>query len=111
VERAFKTAVARTFARSMLLGIVFFLVFGAIAVVLWTGGRGVIHGEISAGDLSAFLFYAVMVAMSVGTISEVFGDLQRAAGATERLVELLETKPDIEPPADPMPMPVPRAAR
>jgi ATP-binding cassette subfamily B protein len=107
VERAFGTAVDRTRARAILLGIVMLLVFGAIALVIWAGGRGVISGEISPGDLSAFVFYAVMVAMAVGTISEVFGDLQRAAGATERLVELLETKPDIEPPANPLPMPVP----
>lgn len=107
VEGAFNTAIERTYARSMLLGIVFLLVFGAVAVVLWAGGRGVIHGDITPGDLSAFLFYAVLTAGAVGAISEVFGDLQRAAGATERLVELLETPPDIKAPAEPLPMPEP----
>jgi len=107
VERAFAVAMRRIFARGMLGSVVITLVFGAIAVVLWAGGRDVITGEISPGDLSAFIFYAVMVAGAVGAISEVLGDLQRAAGATERLVELLETKPDIEAPANPVPMPEP----
>ena len=97
----------RILARAAMGGIVILLVFGAIAVVLWAGGRGVIAGEISPGDLSAFIFYAVTVAAAVGSVSEVMGDLQRAAGATERLVELLETQPDIAAPANPKPMPVP----
>jgi ATP-binding cassette subfamily B protein len=107
VERAFATAMRRIFARGMLGSVVILLVFGAIALVLWAGGRGVITGTISAGDLSAFIFYAVIVAGAVGAVSEVLGDLQRAAGATERLVELLETKPDIEAPAAPRAMPEP----
>ncbi|TAL04246.1 MAG: ATP-binding cassette domain-containing protein [Rhodospirillaceae bacterium] len=107
VERAFGTAMRRIYARGMLGSVVILLVFGAIAVVVWAGGRGVIAGEITPGDLSAFMFYAVLVAGAVGAISEVLGDLQRAAGATERLVELLETKPDIEAPPNPLPMPVP----
>jgi ATP-binding cassette subfamily B protein len=107
VEGAFGTAVRRISARAMLAAVVLLLVFGAIAVVLWFGGRDVIAGKISPGDLSAFIFYAITVAASVGAVSEVMGDLQRAAGATERLVELLETVPDIQPPAHPKPMPVP----
>ena len=106
-ERALSTAMRRILARAAMGGIVILLVFGAIAVVLWAGGRGVIAGEISPGDLSAFIFYAVTVAAAVGSVSEVMGDLQRAAGATERLVELLETQPDIAAPANPKPMPVP----
>ncbi len=107
VERAFSTAMRRILARGMLGSVVILLVFGAIALVLWAGGRGVIHGDITPGDLSAFIFYAVVVAGAVGAVSEVLGDLQRAAGATERLVELLETEPDIQPPANPLTMPTP----
>ena len=107
VERAFSTAMRRILARGMLGSVVILLVFGAIALVLWAGGRGVIHGDITPGDLSAFIFYAVVVAGAVGAVSEVLGDLQRAAGATERLVELIETEPDIQPPANPLPMPTP----
>ncbi|MSO97558.1 MAG: ATP-binding cassette domain-containing protein [Rhodospirillaceae bacterium] len=107
VENAFLVAMKRIFARGMLGSVVILLVFGAIAVVLWAGGRGVITGTITPGDLSAFIFYAVTVAGGVGALSEVLGDLQRAAGATERLVELLETEPAIQPPANPKPMPSP----
>ncbi|MDX2223825.1 MAG: ABC transporter transmembrane domain-containing protein [Rhodospirillaceae bacterium] len=107
VEGAFDVAMKRIFARGMLGSVVILLVFGAIGVVLWTGGRGVIDGTITAGELTAFIFYAMTVAVAVGTISEVLGDLQRAAGATERLVELLETPPEIRAPANPAPMPEP----
>ena len=107
VEGAFTTAIRRISARAMLASVVLLLVFGAIAVVLWAGGRDVIDNKLSPGDLSAFIFYAITVAASVGAISEVMGELQRAAGATERLVELLETDPDIKAPAHPKPMPVP----
>ncbi len=107
VERALSTAMRRIFARASMSAIVIVMVFGAIAVVLWAGGRDVIAGTISPGDLSAFIFYAITVAAAVGSVSEVLGDLQRAAGATERLVELLETKPEITAPANPKPMPVP----
>ncbi len=107
VERALSTAMRRIFARAAMGAIVILMVFGAIAVVLWAGGRGVIAGDISPGDLSAFIFYAVTVAAAVGSVSEVMGDLQRAAGATERLVDLLETQPEISAPPTPKPMPVP----
>jgi ATP-binding cassette subfamily B protein len=107
VEGAFGTAMKRIFARAMLGSIVILLVFGAIAFVLWAGGRGVITGDVSPGDLAAFIIYAVMVAGAVGAMSEVLGDLQRAVGATERLVDLLETTPEITAPANPKPMPSP----
>jgi len=71
---------------------VILMVFSALSVMLWVGGSDVINGSMTAGDLAAFIFYALMVAMGVATVSEVFGDLQRAAGATERLVELLQVK-------------------
>jgi len=82
-------------------------VFGAVSLILWKGGHDVLAGEISGGELSAFVFYAIVVAGAAGALSEVIGDLQRAAGATERLMELLETEPDIAAPADPKPLPVP----
>ena len=107
VENAFATAMRRILARAALGSIVILLVFGAIAFVLWAGGRGVIAGTVSPGDLAAFIIYAVMVAGAVGAMSEVMGDLQRAVGATERLVDLMDTDPDITAPADPKPMPTP----
>ncbi len=107
VEGAFSVAMRRIFARAMLGAVVIMLVFGAIATVVWAGGRGVIAGDVTPGALSAFIFYAIMVAASVGAMTEVMGDLQRAAGATERLIELLEMKADITPPANPHPMPAP----
>ena len=106
-EGAFVTAMRRVLARALLGSIVILLVFTAIALVLWAGGRGVIAGEITPGALTAFIFYSVTVATSVGAMSEVLGDLQRAAGATERLVELLETEPEIKAPAQPKALPVP----
>jgi ATP-binding cassette subfamily B protein len=107
VERAFSTAMRRISARAMLGAIVILLVFTAITTVVWVGGRGVIDGTVTPGELSAFIFYAVMVAASVGAVTEVIGDMQRAAGATERLIELIEMKPDIMAPANPQPMPTP----
>jgi len=95
VTNAFDTAVHRIRARGLLTAAVILLVFGAIAVILWVGGRGVMSGEISGGELAAFVFYATIVAFSVGVISEVYGELQRAAGATERLIELLVSEPEI----------------
>ena len=106
-EGAFSTAMRRVLARALLGSTVILLVFGAIALVLWAGGRDVIAGTISPGELSAFIFYSVTVAASVGAMSEVMGDLQRTAGATERLVELLETEPKIKAPAQPKALPVP----
>src|SRR5499427_2061990 len=107
VEAAFETARARIRQRATLVATVIVLVFGAIGIILWIGGHDVVAGRISAGQLSAFVFYAVIVAGAVATISEVVGDLQRAAGATERIFELLAIEPDIAAPADPMPMPSP----
>lgn len=106
VEDAFTTAISRVRTRAQLTAIVITLVFGAIATVLWVGGRDVLSGAISAGELSAFVFYAAVVAGSVGALSEVIGDLQRAAGATERLIALLATESDIVPPAKPVQLPV-----
>jgi ATP-binding cassette, subfamily B, bacterial len=93
--------------RATLTAIVIVLVFGAVGTILWIGGHDVLAGRISGGDLSAFVFYAVVVAGSVGALSEVAGDLQRAAGATERLFDLLGTVPEIDVPANPVALPKP----
>ena len=109
IEAAFGAAIERVRARAMLTAAVIVLVFGAVGVVLWIGGHDVIDGRISAGELSAFVFYAVVVAGSVGALSEVVGEMQRAAGATERLMELLATRSDIVAPANPARFPEPAA--
>ncbi len=107
VEDAVAAAMRRVRVRAALTALVIVTVFGAVGTVLWVGGRDVIGGTISPGELSAFVFYAVVVAGSVGALSEVIGELQRAAGATERLMDLLATKSDITAPANPRPLPEP----
>ena len=111
VERAFEVAIHRTRARAFLTAMVIVMVFGAVSIVLWVGGHDVLAGRITAGELSAFVFYAVVVAGSVGALSEVVGDLQRAAGATERLMDLLGTVPAIAAPAHPQALPAPAMGR
>jgi len=111
VENAFLIAVKRIAARAVLGAIIIFLVFGAIALILWAGSQDVIAGRISPGELSAFIVYAVMVATSTGSLTEVFSELQRAAGATERLIELMETEPAIAAPANAEPLPEPAQGR
>jgi ATP-binding cassette subfamily B protein len=101
VETAFQVAQRRILQRSWLTTLVITLVLGAIGVMIYVGGNDVNTGRITAGELTAFVFYAVMVASSVGAISEVYGDLQRAAGASERLLELLAAKSLIRAPANP----------
>jgi ATP-binding cassette, subfamily B, bacterial len=108
VTRSFDVAISRVRMRALLMGLVILLAFGAITTVLWVGGYDVIRGRMTGGDLSAFLFYAVLVAFAVGTISEVWGELQRAAGAGERLLELLATRPAIAAPARPAAFPPPQ---
>jgi ATP-binding cassette subfamily B protein len=107
VEASVAAAHRRNRARAALAAVVILLVFGAIGVVLWVGGHDAIAGRLSAGQLSAFVFYAVVVAGSVGSISEFLGDLQRAAGAAERLFELLDARPDLPVPATPLVLPAP----
>ena len=111
VETAFATAVRRARLGALLSAIVISVTFGAIGVVLWIGGREVLAGRLSGGELSAFLFYAVLVASSVGTLSEVVGDLLRGAGASERLMELLGTEAQIRPPDQPRALPTPAQGR
>ena len=107
VETAFETAARRIRARSALTASVILLVFAAVGVILWIGGHDMLAGRITAGELSAFVFYAVVVAGSVGAISEFLGDLQRAVGASERLVELLNIRATITAPASPAALPEP----
>lgn len=107
VEEAFGTARRRISARAMLTAVVIVLVFGAVSVILWIGGHDVLSGRISPGELSAFVFYAIIVAGAAGAVSEVIGDLQRAAGATERLMDLLQAEPDIIAPTNPVALPQP----
>jgi ATP-binding cassette subfamily B protein len=105
VAASFETARERVRTRATLVAAVLLLVFGAIAFILWVGGHDVLEGRITAGQLSAFVFYAALVAGSVGALSEVWGDLQRAAGATERLMEILDARPSIQAPAQPVALP------
>ena len=110
VEAAFGAGVRRIRQRALLIAAVIFLVFVAVGIILWIGGHDVLAGRLSAGQLASFVFYAVIVATSVGTVSEVAGELQRAAGATERLMEILDTPAEIAAPADPVPLPEPPLA-
>ena len=100
VERAFAVARRRIWQRSLLIGGAILLLFSAMAGMMWEGGQDVITGRMSGGELGAFVFYAIMVGTGVATISEVWGELQRAAGAAERLVELINTRSLIPDPGD-----------
>ncbi|WP_422014558.1 ABC transporter transmembrane domain-containing protein [Reyranella sp.] len=106
-ERAFVAATRRVSRRAIMTTLVIFIVFSAVGFLLWMGGHDVLTGRITAGDLSAFVFYAVLVASSGGAISETIGDLQRASGAAERLAELRAEAPSIAEPAHPKPLPKP----
>jgi len=101
VGQAFAVSLQRIRQRAVLVAIVMLLVFGAVASMLWVGGQDVLRGDTTAGELAAFIFYAFIVAGSVGAISEVLSDLQRAAGAMERLMELLHSPNEIIDPQAP----------
>ena len=105
VESAFNTAIQRVRARSMLTLVAILLVFGAIVFVLWLGAHAVMQGSMSGGELGQFILYAVIVAGAIGALSEVLGEAQRAAGATERLLELLAAESPIQPPVAPLVLP------
>ncbi|MBE0367142.1 ABC transporter transmembrane domain-containing protein [Pseudoalteromonas aurantia] len=100
VEQAFTIGRRRIQQRATLIAGVIVIVFGAITCMLWVGGSDVIAGHMTGGDLGAFVFYAILVASSLATISEVIGELQRAAGATERLIEILQAKSLIQAPTN-----------
>ena len=107
VEGSFVAAVRRTKVRSVLTAVATMLIFGAITCVLWVGAHSVIRGEMTGGELSQFLLYAVYVAVAAASLSEMWGEVQRAAGAMERLVELQHAAPTIVAPERPVPLPVP----
>ncbi|MBB1074704.1 ATP-binding cassette domain-containing protein [Rhodoferax sp. 4810] len=102
LEAAFSIARERAWNSALLSGVATLMTFGAIGLVIWVGGHQVLTGELSGGQLSAFLFYAVLVASSVGSLSDLSGQLLRGAGASERLMELLEMQPRITAPPVPI---------
>ena len=99
VEKAFSAAKRRIMQSSLLIAAAMILVFTGLGAMIWFGAQDVTNGDISAGELASFVFYAIMVARSVAVISEIYGQLQRAAGATERLLELLSEESQIQPPS------------
>ncbi|MEY6433470.1 ABC transporter transmembrane domain-containing protein [Thioalkalicoccus limnaeus] len=111
VEQAFAAARQRSLLSALLASTVMALTFGAIGLVLWFGGQEVLAGNMTGGELSAFLFYALLVASSVGGLSEVTAELLRGAGASERLLELLGQEPQIQPPREPRALPSPGIGR
>ncbi len=100
VDASFDAAVRRTRVRAVITALGVTLVFGAITLVLWVGSRAVVAGEMTGGELGQFLLYAAFVGSSAAALSEVWGEIQRGAGAMERLTELLEARPAIETPAE-----------
>jgi len=111
VKIAFQTGVQRIRVRSWLTGIAILFIFGAITFVLWIGTHSVMRGEMTGGQLGQFLLYAIFVATSAAALSEMWGEVQRAAGAMERLVEILDSKPAIVAPANPALLPEPSDGR
>ena len=110
VEGAFTTAMRRIRARALLTMIAIVLVFGTIVFVLWLGAHAVLSGDMTGGDLGQFILYASIVAGAIGALSEVMGEAQRAAGATERLLELMAVKSHIQSPAKPLALALPPRA-
>jgi ATP-binding cassette subfamily B protein len=102
VKTAFQTGVRRIRVRAMLTGIAILFLFGAITFVLWIGTRSVMAGEMTGGQLGQFLLYAIFAASAAAGLSEMWGEVQRAAGAMERLIELLDTEPGIVAPPEPI---------
>jgi ATP-binding cassette subfamily B protein len=105
VERVFSTAKRRILLRACMTAIVIFLLFSSITWIIWQGALDVAHGRISGGTIAAFVLYGGLLAGAFGALSEVYGDLLRAAGASERLAELLEAEPEIRAPANPVRLP------
>ncbi len=105
VDRSFHAAVSRTKRRAALTASAIFLIFGSVVGVLWYGAHDVITGAMTGGALTQFVLYSVLAAASIGEFSEVWGEIQQAAGATERLAELMAVEPDIAEPAEPRPFP------
>lgn len=104
VEESFDTAIKRTRVRAWLIAAAIMMTFGAVTLVLWLGARAVLAGTMTGGDLAKFLSYAMFMGTAVGSLSEMWGELQRAAGAMERTVELLQSEPSIVVPEKPTPL-------
>jgi len=111
VMAAFRTAVRRIRVRALLTGTAILFIFGAITFVLWIGTKSVMAGEMSGGQLGQFLLYAIFASAAAAGLSEMWGEVQRAAGAMERLVELLDSEPAIVAPPDPQELPDPSLGR
>ena len=107
VEASFDTAIDRSRVRSIMSFVTFCCVFGGITFVVWMGARSVLAGEITYGELGQFVLYALFAATSAGTLTEMWGEIQRASGATERLIELLHAQPHVRAPANPVALPRP----
>jgi ATP-binding cassette subfamily B protein len=105
VEAAFEAARQSTLSRAVLTAIGIFLVFASVVVVLWVGANDVLSGEMTAGRLSQFVLYAVFAAGGLGQLSEVWGEVQQASGAAERLFEILHVESDVKAPANPVKLP------
>jgi ATP-binding cassette subfamily B protein len=104
VEESFDTAIRRTRVRAWLIAAAIMMTFGSVTLVLWLGARAVLAGTMTGGDLAKFLSYAIFMGTSVGALAEMWGELQRAAGAMERTVELLHSQPSIVVPEKPTPL-------
>lgn len=107
VELSYDVAIERTRVRAVMSFVTFCCVFGGITFVVWMGSRSVLAGEITYGELSQFVLYALFAATSAGTLTEMWGEIQRASGATERLIELLNAQPQVRAPANPQRLPQP----
>ena len=107
VERAYVAARSSTRARAFLTATVIFLIFASVIAILWVGSHDVLTNQISAGRLSQFILYAAFAAGALGELSQVWGEISQASGASERLFEILRIKPDIAAPASPRALPVP----
>src|SRR5215213_6963506 len=107
VGRAFAAARQSTRARAVLTAIIIFLVFGSVVVILWVGAQDVLAGRTTAGTLGQFILYAVFAASGLGQLSEVWGELSQASGAAERLFEILNVRPEIKAPQNPVALPEP----
>jgi ATP-binding cassette subfamily B protein len=107
VERVFATAKRRIMLRALMTAIVIFLLFSAIIWIIWQGALDVAAGRMSGGTIAAFVLYGGLLAGAFGALSEVYGDLLRAAGASDRLSDLLDAEPDIRAPAQPAKLPEP----
>lgn len=107
VEKAFEDARQSTLSRAVLTAIAIFLVFASVVLVLWVGAQDVLSGDMTPGRLGQFVLYAVFAAGGLGELSQVWGEVSQAAGAAERLFEILHTKPDVTSPANPVRLPEP----